>query len=186
MSEWNKPVFAQPGSGMSVITDEYQSHLNTITAPPRTGMSVLVSQEMLALAAASGANQVVLDVGKSNQLLKAIRGSLTSIFDTLGNIVLEEIVLVFRTRSGEDLLINPFDQGSIDAAKAAAPGEGIGPAVSAHLVGLMGRGLISDANLLPAEYRHLGALIGTTPAHDEVILANCSTSILLKNAGTNQ
>lgn len=186
MSEWNKHIFAQPGSGMSVIPDDQQVHLNSITAPPRTGMSVLVSQEMLALASASGAKLAVLDVGMSNQLLSAIRDGLTSTFNTLGNIVLEEIVLTFHTCAGEELMINPFDQVSIDAAKSAAPGEGIGPAVSAHLVGLIGRGLICDANLLPAEYRHLGALIGTTPAHAKAVLANCSTSILLKNVSPNQ
>lgn len=175
MSEWNKPVIAQPGAGMSVlantlavvpgakqiVVDVGPSSRDFVTAPPRAGMSVLVSQEMRALAAASGAKPSEVDIGKSN-VVNVIRDSLSSIFNTVGNIVLEEIVLTFHTRSGEDLLINPFDQASIDAAKAAAPGEGIGPAVSAHLVGLMVRGLINDANLLPEEYRHLGALIGIT------------------------
>lgn len=79
-------------------------------------------------------------------------------------IVVEEVLLTFRTKSGKDLLINPFDQASIDAAKAEAPGEGIGPEISAHLIGMIGRGLVTDAGLLPAEYRHLFALFGTTSA----------------------
>ncbi len=157
MSEWNKPVFAQPGAGMSISADDGLGHLNAITAPPRTGMSVLVNQKMLALASTSRAKPTVL----------------------------EEASLTFRTRSGDDLLINPFDQSSIEAAKKAAPGEGVGPAVWTHLVHLIGRGLIEDANLLPTEYRHLGSFLGTTPAQvpAEAILANCNTLIQLKVRG---
>lgn len=193
MSEWNKPVIAQPGAGMSVlanilaavpgakpiVVDVGPSSRDFVTAPPRAGMSVLVSQEMQALAAASGAKPAMVDIGKSD-VVNVIRDSLATIFNTVGNAVLEEVVLTFRTRSGEDLLINPFDQSSIDAAKKAAPGEGVGPAVSAHLVNLIGRGLIGDANLLPAEYRHLSTFMGTTQAQAEAVLANCNTSIQLK------
>lgn len=193
MSEWNKPVFAQPGAGMSVLANTLEavpgakpivvdvgpSARDFVTAPPRTGMSVLVSQETLALAATSGAKPAMVDIGKSD-VVNVIRDSLTTIFNTVGNALLEAVVITFRTRSGEELLINPFDQSSIDAAKKAAPGEGVGPAVSARLIDLMRRGLIGDASLLPAEYRHLGALIGTTQAQAEAVLANCNTSIQLK------
>ena len=201
MSNWNKPILAQPGAGMSVLVNTLsatpgakpvvldigpscQSFLSVdgrstggfVSAPPRTGMSVLVNQEMLALA--SGMKQAEADT-KPPSVVNVIRDSILSVFNTLGNIVLEEVLLTFRTRSGKDLLINPFDQASIDAAKNAAPGEGVGPAVSAHLVELMGRGLIQDATLLPSEYRHLGVLIGTTQARADAVLSNCNTSIQL-------
>lgn len=145
--EWNRVVLAQPGAGMSVLHN----------------------QQMLeqALAGAQMAKSVV----------NHLRDGINTAFQTLGNILLEEVVLTFRTRAGEELLINPFDQASIDAAKAAAPGEGVGPAVSAHLIALMGRGLITDASLLPAEYRHLSALIGTSPSQAAAVMANSDTKI---------
>ncbi len=147
MPDWNKPAVAQPGSGMSflsnalaevpgakiVVVDVGQSSETFLSAPPRAGMSVLHSQ------------QLWKESSESAQLAKKVantlRDSINAAFQTLGNVLLEEVVLVFRTRTGEELRINPFDQTSIDAAKAAAPGEGIGPAVSAHLVALIGRGI---------------------------------------------
>lgn len=144
-SDWNMPVFARPGAGMSILATE-----NLIE---------------------SGA--------KRPDIINAIRNSIASIFNALGDIALEEIVLTFRTRSGEDLLINPFDQSSIDAAKEAAPGEGVGPAVVTRLLDLMARGLIKDATVLPSEYRHLGALIGTTETQAKAVLANCNPSFRL-------
>lgn len=145
--EWNRVVLTQPGAGMSILHN----------------------QQVL--------EQAVAGAQLAKSVAYALRDGINSAFQTISNILLEEVVLTFRTRSGEDLLINPFDQASIDTAKAAAPGEGVGPAVSAHLVALMGRGLITDASLLPAEYRHLSALIGTSPAQAEALLANCNTKI---------
>lgn len=201
MSEWNKSVVAQPGAGMSVLSNTLagvpgskpvvvdigpssQSFLAAekcgtgkfVTAPPRSGMSVVVSQEMLDQAVALGAKQGAADACPSSAL-NLIRESIKAAFRTLGNILIEEVVLSFHTRSGKDLLINPFDQASIDAAKAAAPGEGVGPAVSSHLITLMGRGLITDASILPAEYRHLSALIGTSLPQAEAMLANSNAKI---------
>lgn len=186
MPDWNKPAVAQPGSGMSflsnalaevpgakiVVVDVGQSSETFLSAPPRAGMSVLHSQ------------QLWKESSESAQLAKKVantlRDSINAAFQTLGNVLLEEVVLVFRTRTGEELRINPFDQASIDAAKAAAPGEGIGPAVSAHLVALIGRGILTDRSLLPVEYRHLSALIGTYPTQAEAVLANYDTKIQLK------
>ena len=91
--------------------------------------------------------------------------------------MLEEVLITFPTKSGKDLLINPFDQASIDAAKAEAPGEGVGPAISAHLVGLIGRGLITNAEILPAEYRHLSVLIGTSLPQAAAVTDICDTKI---------
>lgn len=201
MSEWNKSVVAQPGAGMSVLSNTLtgapgakpvvfdvgpssRSFLSAkergfgefVTAPPRSGMSVAVNQEMLDQAVSFGTKQGEADAFPLSAL-NVIRDSITAAFSTLGNILIEEVVLSFHTRSGKDLLINPFDQASIDAAKAAAPGEGVGPAVSSHLVALMGRGLIADASILPAEYRHLSALIGTSPSQAEAMAANCNTKI---------
>lgn len=183
MSDWNKPVVAQAGSGMSVLSnaladvpgaklvvvDVGQSSETFLSAPPRAGMSVLHNQ--LLWKDATDRSQLAKKVANT------LRDSINAAFQTLGNALLQEVVLTFRTRAGEELLINPFDQASIDAAKAAAPGEGVGPAVSAHLVALMGRGIITDASLLPAEYRHLSALICTSLSQAEAALANCNTKI---------
>ena len=182
MSEWNRTVAAQPGAGMSVLSNALSTSPDGrgagsfVTAPPRSGMSFVVSQEMLDHAVSLGAKQGVADACPSSAL-NVIRDSIKAAFSTLSNILIEEVVLSFHTRSGKDLLINPFDQASIDAAKAAAPGEGVGPAVSSHLITLMGRGLITDASLLPAEYRHLSALIGSSQPQAEAMLGNCNTKI---------
>lgn len=145
--EWNRVVLAQPGAGMSILHN----------------------QEML--------EQAMAGAQLAKNVANALRDRINNAFQTLGNILLEEVVVTFRTRAGEDLLINPFDQASIDAAKATAPGEGVGPAVSARLVALIGRGFLTDATLLPAEYRHLSALIGPSPSQAEAALANCNTKI---------
>lgn len=182
MSEWNKPTVAQPGSGMSflanalaevpgaktVVVDVGQSSQTLLSAPPRSGMSVLHNEQML--------KQAIDGAQLAKKLANTLRDSINAAFKTLGDIVVEEVLLTFRTKSGKDLLINPFDQASIDAAKAEAPGEGVGPAISAHLVGLIGRGLITNAEVLPDEYRHLAALIGTTlaqagPGHATAVTA---------------
>ena len=42
--------------------------------------------------------------------------------------------MIFMTRKGEAIEFNPLFQTEIDAAKAIAPGEGIGPALSDPLV----------------------------------------------------
>ena len=183
MSDWNKPVVAQAGSGMSilsnaladvpgaklVVVDVGQSSETFLSAPPRSGMSVLHNEQLW--------KEAIDGAQLAKKVANTLRDSINAAFQTLGNVLFEEIVLTFRTRAGEDILINPFDQASINAAKAAAPGEGVGPAVSAHLVALMGRGLITDASLLPAEYRHLRALIGSSPSQAEALLANCNTKI---------
>lgn len=150
VQDWNRVVLAQPGAGMSILHN----------------------QEVL--------ERAVAGAQMTRSVAHTLRDGINSAFQTLGNILLEEIVLTFRTRAGEELLINPFDQASIDAAKAAAPGEGVGPAVSAHLVALIGSGLLADTSLLPAEYRHLSALIGTSPTQAKASLANCDTKIQLK------
>lgn len=185
MPDFNKSVVAQPGSGMSflanalaevpgaktVVVDVGPSSQTLLSAPPRSGMSVLHNEQMW--------KETIDGAQMAKKVANTLRDSINAAFNTLGDIVVEEVLLTFHTKSGKDLLINPFDQASIDAAKAEAPGEGIGPAISAHLVGLIGRGLVTDASLLPAEYRHLSALIGTTSAQAEAVLANCSTLIRL-------
>lgn len=186
MPDFNKSVVAQPGSGMSfmanaladapgaklVVVDVGQSSETFLSAPARSGMSVLHNEQMW--------KETIDGAQMAKKVANTLRDSINAAFNTLGDIVVEEVLLTFHTKSGKDLLINPFDQASIDAAKAEAPGEGVGPAISAHMVGLIGRGLVTDASLLPAEYRHLSALIGTTSAQAEAVLANCSTSIHLK------
>lgn len=181
MPEWNKPVVAQPGSGMSflsnaladvpgariVVVDVGQSSQTLLSAPPRSGMSVLHNEQML--------KQAIDGAQLAKKVANTLRDSINAAFKTLGDIVLEEVLITFPTKSGKDLLINPFDQASIDAAKAEAPGEGVGPAISAHLVGLICRGLITNAEILPAEYRHLSALIGTSLPQAAAVTANCDT-----------
>ena len=183
MPEWNKSVVAQPGSGMSflsnalaavpgariVVVDVGQSSQTLLSAPPRSGMSVLPNEQMLKQA---------IDGGRlAQKVANTLRDSINAAFKTLGDIVLEEVLITFPTKSGKDLLINPFDQASIDAAKEEAPGEGVGPTISAHLVGLIGRGLITDASVLPAEYRHLSALIGTSQSQAAAVMTNCDTKV---------
>ena len=183
MPEWNKPVVAQPGSGMSflsnaladvpgakpVVVDVGLSSHTFLSAPPRSGMSVLHSEQML--------KQAIDGAQLAKKVANTLRDSINAAFKTLGDIVLEEVLITFPTKSGKDLLINPFDQASIDAAKAEAPGEGVGPAISAHLVGLIGRGLITNAEILPAEYRHLSVLIGTSLPQAAAVTDNCDTKI---------
>lgn len=183
MSDWNKPVVAQAGSGMSilsnaladapgaklVVVDVGQSSEKFLSAPPRSGMSILHNEQLW--------KEAIGGAQLAKKVTNTLRDSINAAFKTLGDIVIEEVLITFRTKSGKDLLINPFDQASIDAAKAEAPGEGVGPAISAHLVGLIGRGLITNAEILPAEYRHLSVLIGTSPPQAAAVTAICDTEI---------
>ena len=61
----------------------------------------------------------------------------------------------FTAKNGKTIEINPLNQASIDAAKALAPDEGIGPAVAGELLALINRGAITT-DQLPSEYAHLG------------------------------
>ncbi len=66
----------------------------------------------------------------------------------------------FINRRGETIELDPFNQQAIDAAKAAAPGEGVGPAVAGELFARISDGTVTSASQLPPEYRRLGALAG--------------------------
>ena len=62
--------------------------------------------------------------------------------------------------AGETIEVNPFSQASIDAAKAQAPGKGVGPAVAAELLAQMADGRVTSAVQLPEEYRRLADVAG--------------------------
>ena len=66
----------------------------------------------------------------------------------------------FIDRHGKKINVDPFDQASIDAAKTAAPGEGVGLAVESELLGQLAAGKVANANQLPFEYRHLAEVSG--------------------------
>jgi hypothetical protein len=66
----------------------------------------------------------------------------------------------FISRQGKKIKFDPFDQASIDAAKAQAPGEGIGPAVGAELVNWIAGGEMTKLDQLPSEYKQLGRACG--------------------------
>jgi hypothetical protein len=66
----------------------------------------------------------------------------------------------FINRRGETISFNPFDQQSLEAAKAAAPGEGIGPAVGSELSKSIAEGSLTRLSQLPAEYQRLGRVMG--------------------------
>lgn len=72
----------------------------------------------------------------------------------------EALLMHFTSASGSTLRIDPLNQASIDTARSLAPGEGIRSAVSIHIVGLIGDGLLSDPQQLPSNYSHLAPLIG--------------------------
>jgi hypothetical protein len=61
----------------------------------------------------------------------------------------------FQTLNNGVVSIDPFSQSSIDAAKAVAPGQGIGPAVASVLMAKIAAGEVTNADQLPAEYRPL-------------------------------
>ncbi|PKM46885.1 MAG: hypothetical protein CVV05_00275 [Gammaproteobacteria bacterium HGW-Gammaproteobacteria-1] len=65
----------------------------------------------------------------------------------------------FTTRNGVVITFDPFDQTQIDAAKAQAPGEGIGPAIAAELIESIRKGTVTNALQLPVEYMHLSTLL---------------------------
>lgn len=66
----------------------------------------------------------------------------------------------FINRKGQRVEFDPFSQQSIDAAKAAAPGEGVGPAVTGELLQRIADGAVTIAPQLPSEYQHLGKVDG--------------------------
>lgn len=66
----------------------------------------------------------------------------------------------FITREGNAITVDPLSQHSIDAAKAAAPGQGIGPAVAGELFNQIADGAVTSAAQLPDEYRHLAGFVG--------------------------
>lgn len=82
----------------------------------------------------------------------------------------------FTTTSGNVIEFSPFDQAEIDAAKAEAPGEGIGPAVSSVLLYAVRAGLVTEAQQFPEEYRHLARFCGLKGAA-EVVSIELWTSV---------
>ena len=66
----------------------------------------------------------------------------------------------FINRDGQPIQVDPFDQQSITAAKAAAPGEGVGPLVASELLQRIADGTVTNAHQLPAEYQHVGTAAG--------------------------
>ena len=56
--------------------------------------------------------------------------------------------------------VNPLDPSSIDAAKAQAPGQGVGPAVCSALIEKIVAGDITNTSQLPPEYQHVGTVVG--------------------------
>lgn len=64
----------------------------------------------------------------------------------------------FTNRHNEVIEFDPFDQASIDAAKAKAPGEGIGPLVAGELLSKIESGEITKTSQLPPEYQRLGKM----------------------------
>lgn len=66
----------------------------------------------------------------------------------------------FINRKSQAIEIDPLNQQSIDEAKAAAPGEGVGPAVARELLQRIAYGTVTNTAQLPAEYQHLGNLVG--------------------------
>lgn len=70
----------------------------------------------------------------------------------------------FTTKANQVLEVNPVSQASIDAAKALAPGEGIGPAIAADLINKIASGEITNMSQMPDEYRKLGESCGLPSA----------------------
>lgn len=68
--------------------------------------------------------------------------------------------MIFIDRKGQSIDIDPLSQQSIAAAKTKAPGEGIGPAVASELLQQIADGAITRSAQLPAEYQHLGTVVG--------------------------
>lgn len=66
----------------------------------------------------------------------------------------------FLTRHGAVIEFDHFNQVSIDAAKAQAPGEGIGIAISTALSNKIASGEVTRVSQLPNEYHHLGQACG--------------------------
>lgn len=66
----------------------------------------------------------------------------------------------FVNRCGETIKIDPMSQVSIASAKAAAPGEGVGQAVSARLLEEVAAGALTASEQLPPDYRHLVKVCG--------------------------
>jgi len=73
----------------------------------------------------------------------------------------------FITRSGRTITFDPLNQAEIDKAKAKAPGEGVGPAVTAVLIAKVRDGSITDVAQFPPEYRHLGRFVGLRDVSEE-------------------
>lgn len=72
----------------------------------------------------------------------------------------EHTIMEFKNRYGQLIAFNPFDQASIDAAKAKAPGEGIGIEVCAELVKKILSGEVTKLSELPSEYQNIGRVFG--------------------------
>lgn len=70
----------------------------------------------------------------------------------------------FTAQTGQILEVNPLNQASIDAAKAVAPGKGLGPAIGAALISKIAYGEITDMSQMPIEYRLLGKSCGLPSA----------------------
>ena len=100
------------------------------------------------------------DSAPSNPLKKVFIHTRLSEIKSVQNTRQEALLMHFTSASGSTLRIDPLNQASIDTARSLAPGEGIRSAVSIHIVGLIGDGLLSDPQQLPSNYSHLAPLIG--------------------------
>jgi hypothetical protein len=65
----------------------------------------------------------------------------------------------FVTDGGGKIQFDPYSQQSIDAAKAVAPGQGIGPTVAGELMTAIAEGRITKTSQLPSEYLLLGRVM---------------------------
>jgi hypothetical protein len=72
----------------------------------------------------------------------------------------ERKIMQFVNRKGDNFEFDPFDQSSIDAAKAQAPGEGIGIAIGTELTNKIASGEVTRMSQLPHEYQQLGRACG--------------------------
>ena len=93
-------------------------------------------------------------------LRKIYHASVASALNSLSMDNPDSLRLKFTSQSGQIIQIDPLDHASIEAVRLQAPGEGIRSAVSRHLVDLISKGLLTDPDMVPDDYRHLRPMIG--------------------------
>lgn len=93
-------------------------------------------------------------------LRKIYHASVESALTLLSQDSPDTLRLKFTSQSGQVIDIDPFDRTSIEAGRQQAPGEGVRSAVSLHLIGLISKGLLTDPDMIPDDYRHLRPMVG--------------------------